>query len=187
MSILLFQFLAFVVVLFWCFDLWGYCVSAKIFFIKMVYVSWIASHLKFTFPDHFYINMTLSRLTSLFILIFFYIFCLKISEEDALLVKYLSCKICIFLRNTGKHDMCSGQKWDIVWCYIFRSYCSFNQNGEWNQTAVLTLLFYISHLTDNYTKMQMILLIAYLLNISVIFNFNFYSLYMLSLTHRYRS
>ena len=100
--------------LWYCIDVliyWGYCLSQNMFF-KMVYVSGIASHLKFTFPDHFYINVTLSRLISLFMLIFFYRFCLGISEEDALLVKYLSCTMCIFLRNTGKHDMCSGQKLD---------------------------------------------------------------------------
>ena len=50
----------------------------------------------------------------LFMLIFFTYFCLGISEEDALFVKYLSCTICIFLRNTGSYDMCSGQKSDIV-------------------------------------------------------------------------
>ena len=127
--------------------------SQNIFFFKMVYVSGVASHLKFAFCYHFYINVTLYRFISLFMLIFFTGFCLGISEEDALLVKYLSCTICIFLRNTGKHDMCSGQKSDIVWCYIFRSYCSFNLHGEWNSTAVLTFLFYIPHLTDNYTKM----------------------------------
>ena len=153
----------FVVVLCWCFDLWGYCVCAKIcfFFLKMVYVWQIASHLKFTFPDHFDINMTLSWLKSLFMLIFCYIFGLKTCEEDALLVKYLPCTMCIFVRNTGKHEMCSGQTSDIVWCYIFRSYCSFKQHGEWNSTAVLIFLFYILHLTDNYPKMQMIFFIAY--------------------------
>ena len=88
-------------------------------------------------------------------------FCLKISEEDALLVKYLSCTMLIFLSNIGMHDICSGETSDIVWCYIFRSYCSFKQYGEWNSTAVLIFLFYISYLTDNYTKMQMILFIAY--------------------------
>ena len=88
-------------------------------------------------------------------------FCLKICEEDALLVKYLWCTMCIFLRNTGKHDVCSGQTSDIVWCCIFRSYCSFKQHGEWNSTALLIFLFYILHLTDNATKMQMILFIAY--------------------------
>ena len=51
---------------------------------------------------------------SLYVDIFFIGFCLGISEEDALLVKYLSCTMFIFLRNTGKHDMCSGQKLDIV-------------------------------------------------------------------------
>ena len=37
-----------------------------------------------------------------------------IFQEDALLVQYISCTMCILLRNTGKHDMCSGQKSDIV-------------------------------------------------------------------------
>ena len=105
--------------------------------------------------------MTLCRLMSLFMLVFFTYFCLGISEEDALLVKYLSCTICIFLRNIGKYDMCSGQTSDIVCCYIFRSSCSFNQHGEWNSTEVLTFLFNISYLTDNYTEMQMILFIEY--------------------------
>ena len=122
--LLFFVFGFFVVVLCCYFDLWGNLVSAKFFF-KMVYVWSITRHLKFTFPYHFYINMTLYRLKSLFMLILFYIFFLKISEEDALLIKYLPCTMCIFLRNTGKHDMCSGQKSDIVWWYIFRSYCSF--------------------------------------------------------------
>ena len=56
----------------------------------------------------FNINVTLSHLISLFMLIFFIYFCLSICEKDGLLVKYLSCKICIFLRYIGKHDMCSG-------------------------------------------------------------------------------
>ena len=43
--------------------------SQNIFF-KMVYVSGIVSHLKFTFPDHFLINVILSRVISLFMLIF---------------------------------------------------------------------------------------------------------------------
>ena len=106
-------------------------------------------------PSEIYISWSFfyKWVVSLFMLIFFTGFCLGISEEDALLVKYLSCTMCIFLRNIGKHDMCSGQKSDIVWCCIFRSYCSFTQHGKWNSTAVLTFLFYISHLTENYTKM----------------------------------
>ena len=74
----------------------------------------IVTHLKFTFPDHFPLHVILSRVISLFMLIFFMGFFLGISEEDALLVQYVSCTVCIFLRNTGKHDMCSGQKSDIV-------------------------------------------------------------------------
>ena len=34
--------------------------------------------------------------------------------EDVLLVQYVLCTMCIFVRNTGKPDMCSGQKSDIV-------------------------------------------------------------------------
>ena len=152
MSIPLFPVFAF---LWYCVDvlIYGGTVSLPKHFCKMFYVSGIASHLKFTFPYHFCINVTFARLISLFMLIFFTGFCLGISEEDALLVNYLSCTMCIFLRNTGKHDMHSGQKSDIIWCYIFGSCCSFNQHGECNSTAVLTFLFYISYLTDNYTKM----------------------------------
>ena len=80
----------------------------KHFFSRMVYFLWILSHLKFTFADNFSIHVTLFRLICLFKLIFFLYFCLGISEEDALLVEYLSCRMCIFLRNTGKHDRCSG-------------------------------------------------------------------------------
>ena len=53
---------------------------------------------------------TLEGYISLYIDIF-YIF---LSEEDPLLLKYISCKFCTFLRSTGKHDMCSAQKSDIV-------------------------------------------------------------------------
>ena len=48
--------------------------SQNIFFPTMVYVSGIVSHLKFTFPYHFYINAALPRLISLLLLIFFYMF-----------------------------------------------------------------------------------------------------------------
>ena len=80
-----------------------YIPPKNIFFFKMVNVSGIVGHLKFTFLNHFYINVELYRLISLFILICFTYFCLGISEEDALLVKYILCKFCILLRSTGKH------------------------------------------------------------------------------------
>ena len=67
-------------------------------------------------PSEIYISQsllykceTLEAYISLHIDIFLHIFCLGISAEDALLVKYISCKFCIFLRSTGKHDMCSAQ------------------------------------------------------------------------------
>ena len=61
--------------LWYCVDvlIYGAAVSLKNFFTK-VDVSGIVIYLEFTFPDHFYINVTLSRLISLFMLIFFYIF-----------------------------------------------------------------------------------------------------------------
>ena len=34
--------------------------------------------------------------------------------KDVLLVQYVLCTMCIFLMNTGKHDICSGQQSDIV-------------------------------------------------------------------------
>ena len=79
-------------------------------------------------------------------------FCLGISVEDVLLVQYVSRAMCIFLRNTGKHDRCIGQHSDFVWCYIFRSCCSLHLYGAWTSTAVLTFFFYISHFTDNLTQ-----------------------------------
>ena len=104
--------------IFFIFWLLWYCVDVLIsggsvsfpkHFVTMVYVLGVLRHLKFRFPDHFYLHVILSRLISLFILVvFFTYFCLGISDKDALLVKYISCTICIFLRNTGKHDMCSG-------------------------------------------------------------------------------
>ena len=88
--------------------IYGGAGSLSTFFFTMVHVSGIVSHLEFTVPYHIYINVTLFRLISLFMLIVFTYFCLGISGEDALLVKYLLCTICIFLRKTEKHDMCSG-------------------------------------------------------------------------------
>ena len=129
MFILLFLSFWLFVLLCWCFDLWGYCLSPKTFFFQ--------NGLSFRDcePSEIYISLS----------------CLY--KCGCFIVKYVSCTICIFLRNTGKHDMCSGQKSDIVWCYIFRSYCSFNQHGEWNSTAILTFLLYVTHLTDSYTEM----------------------------------
>ena len=72
MLILLFQFLAFCgIVLMFCF-IGILSLSQSIFFFKMVYVSGIVSYLKFTFPDHFSINVILSRVISIFLLILFY-------------------------------------------------------------------------------------------------------------------
>ena len=72
MSILLFSVFGF---LWYCVDvvIYGGAGSLKTFFFTMVDVSGIVSHLEFTFPYHFYINVTLFRLISLFMLIFFYI------------------------------------------------------------------------------------------------------------------
>ena len=49
-------------------------VSQNIFFFKMVHVSGIVTHVKFAFPDHFPIYVILSRVISLFMLIFLYRF-----------------------------------------------------------------------------------------------------------------
>ena len=84
-------------------------------FFNIVSISGIEIHLKFTYPYHCYLHVKLlDGYISLHIDIFVTYFCLIISEEDALLVKYLSCKFCIFLRSTGKHYVCSAQKSDIV-------------------------------------------------------------------------
>ena len=63
--------------LWYCVDvlIYGGSVSLpKHFFFKMVYFSGVVSHLKFTFPDHFSINVILSRVIPLFMWIFFYRF-----------------------------------------------------------------------------------------------------------------
>ena len=53
----------------------GYYLSPKTsFFFKMVYVSGIVTYVKFTFPDHFLVHVILSRVISLFMLIFLYMF-----------------------------------------------------------------------------------------------------------------
>ena len=73
-------------------------------------------------PSEIYISQsflykckTLEAYISLHIdIVLFTYFCLGISAEHTLLVKYISCKFCIFLRSTGKHDICSAQKSGIV-------------------------------------------------------------------------
>ena len=110
-----FEFLAFccgIVLMFW--NMGGTVCLAKFVFLKMVYVWWIARHLKFTFPDHFDINMTLSWLKSLFMLIFFYIFLFENLWGGCFTCKIPTMyNVLSFFRNTGKHDMCSGQTSDI--------------------------------------------------------------------------
>ena len=107
-------------------------------FFNMVTISGIDIHLKFTYPYHCYLHVKhLDGCASLHINVFFTYFCLVISEGDALLVTYISCKFYIFLRSTAKHYMCSAKKSDIVWCEISRSYCYFNRHGYQNPTAVL--------------------------------------------------
>ena len=110
-------------------------------------------------------------------------FCLEISEEDALLVKY---KFYIFLRSPGKHYMCNAQKSDIVWCEILRSYCYFNRPGFQNPTEVLRFLFYIKLQRQLHTDGDCIVYSLFF-NIYLIFNCNFHSLYMLLWSTRYGS
>ena len=84
-------------------------------FFNIVIVSGIDIHLKVTYLYHCYLHMKLlDGCISLCINVFVTHFCLVISEGDSLLVTYISYKVCIFLRSTGKHYMCSAQKSDIV-------------------------------------------------------------------------
>ena len=64
MWFLLFSFWVFcgIVLMFWFMGVLS--LSQNIFFFKMVYVSGIVSHLKFTFPDHFLIHVILSWVIS---------------------------------------------------------------------------------------------------------------------------
>ena len=131
-------------------------------FFNIVNASGIDIHLKFTYPYHFYLNETLlDGYLSLHIDLSVTYFCLVIFEEDASVVKYMSCKLCIFLSSTGKHYACSAQKSDIVWCEIFRSYFYFNRYCYQNPNVVLQFLFYIKLYKDNYTQIQIVLFIQY--------------------------
>ena len=101
-----FQFLAFcgILLMFWFVGVLS--LSQNIFY-TMVYVSGIVSHLKFTFPYHIYINVTLSRLIPLFMLIFLYIFL-----SGNFWGGCFPCKIPIMYnlyisQEYRKHDMCS--------------------------------------------------------------------------------
>ena len=57
--------------------------------------------------------------------------------------KYLLCTVCLFLWHTRKHHVCNGKQQDIVLCYIFRYFCSFNQSDEWHVTGINVLFVYI--------------------------------------------
>ena len=69
---------------------------------------------------------------------------------------------CVYFSGIQDRTICLVDRNQILFdVYIFRSYCSFNQHAVWKLTVVLPFLFYLSHLTDNNTKMQMILFIDY--------------------------
>ena len=70
--------------------IYGGTVSLLKLFFRMVSVLWLVSYLTFTFGDNFAIHIMLCRLICLFMLVlFFCIFCMGISVEDDLLIKYL--------------------------------------------------------------------------------------------------
>ena len=78
-------------------------------FFRMVSVLWPVSYQTFTFGDNFAIHIMLCRLICLSMLVlFFCIFCVGISVEDDLLVKYFLCRVCLFLWHTSQHHVCSG-------------------------------------------------------------------------------
>ena len=119
----------------------------------------------------------------------FIYFCLGISEEDALLVKYISCKFCIFLWSTGKHYMCSTQKLDTVWCddvtssdLIAHSTSMVNriQLKYWDS-------FSMYHIQKTITQRCRWYCLLTIIEYFCHFQFQFFSLYMLLFTHRYGS
>ena len=113
-------------------------------------------------------------------------FCLWISGEGVLLVQYVSCTMCIFLRYTGKHDMlldrnqilCDGTCLD----HIVHLTCMVDglQLQYWHSFPIYDISQTIQHRYRWYFY-------YIFLNISVIVNFNFHSFYMLWLSYRYRS
>ena len=76
-------------------------------------------------------------------------------------LRRMTCTVCLFLWHTRKHHVCSGKQSDIVLCYIFRYFCSFNQYGEWHVTMVLMFFLCISDFTHDKTQMLVILFIDY--------------------------
>ena len=135
----------------------GVLCLCQISFFKMVYVSWIASHLKFTFPYHFYINMTLSRLKSLFMLIFFCIFLFENFWGGC-----FTCKIPTMYNVYISQEY--GKAWYVLWTEI--RYCLmlhlriilFSWAAWWMEfNCSIDIPFLYIAFSRNYTKMQMTL------------------------------
>ena len=126
--------------------------SQNIFFFKMVYVSGIVSHLKFTFPDHFPLHVILFWVISFFSWYFVQVFVWEFLWRMFYLYNMYYVQ-CVYLSGIQGSMICVVDRNQIL-CdvYILRSYCSSNLYGGWMSTAVLTFFSYISHFTENSTQ-----------------------------------
>ena len=118
------------------------------FFFKMVYVSGIVTNVKFIFPDHFLVHVILSRVISLFMLIFLYRFLFGNFSRGC-----FTSTICIMYNVYISQEY--KEAWYVYWAAMrycvmlhFRSYCLSNLYDVWTSTAVLTFFFYISHISQ---------------------------------------
>ena len=142
-------------VLCWCFDLWGYSLSPKTCFFKIVYVSGIVTIVKFTYPDHFLVHVILSRVISLFMLVFLYRFL-----SGKFCRGCFTCTICIIYNVYISQEY--REAWYVYWTAI--RYCMmlhfqiilFIQPAWWMDfnCSIDILFLYISHFTDNLTQID---------------------------------
>ena len=184
--ILLFSVFGFFVVLYWCFDLWGYCLSPKTFFFQNglcfrdcepfeIYISWSFSNTCDTFLG--YISLKLIFLYR-FLSMNFYRGC-------------FTCTICIMYNVYICQEY--REAWHVVdrnqiLCdvtfsdHIVHPTCMVDglQLQYWHSFLYITFHRQFSTDIDD-------IVYCIFLNISVILNFNFHSLYMLSLSYRYGS
>ena len=126
--------------------------------------------------------MACCRLISLFTLIFFIYFCLGTSVEDAVHAKYLLCMICVFLRNTGS-IICVVDRHQILFDVASSDHFVHltSMVMEFNCSIDIPFLCITFHRQLHKDADDIVYCIF--LHISVIFNLNFHSLYILSFTH----
>ena len=111
----------------------------------MVYVSGIVTHLKFTFPDHFPIHVILSRVISLFMLIFVYRFFVWEFLRRMIYLYNMYHVQCVYFSGIQGSMICIVDRNQILCDVTFSDHivhCTCMVHGL--QLPVLTFFFYIS-------------------------------------------